>query len=180
MCEKEDYNLRGSKQFLVYSDAKNMGQYIKSDLQSVKNPRCFKMLEKMLPYDLIVEYKPGSKMAVADYGSRAPMTQGDHREFRITENDIGVKVKTNRVKTLNIRDNSLSKLAALGKEDAMYCRMIEHIKQGTKPNLMEEECELNKLNGDIKNIGLFNTEDGPLIVRDSSTVLIPEIARATI
>ena len=41
-------------------------------------------------------------MAVADYGSRAPMTQGDHREFRITENDIGVKVKTNRVKTNSI------------------------------------------------------------------------------
>ena len=36
MCEKEDYNLRGSRQFIVYSDAKNMGQYIKSDLQSVK------------------------------------------------------------------------------------------------------------------------------------------------
>ena len=134
MCEKEDYNLRDSKQFLVYSDAKNMGQFIKSDLQSVKNPRCFKMLERLLPYDLVVEYKPGTKMAVADYGSWAPMTQGDHREFRISDNNIGIKVRTNRVKMLNIRDHSLTKLAALGKEDAMYCRMIEHIQKGTKFN----------------------------------------------
>ena len=59
LCQKEDYNLRGAKQFLVFSDARNMGQFIKSDLQSVKNPRCFKMLETLLPYDLVVDYKPG-------------------------------------------------------------------------------------------------------------------------
>ena len=66
------------------------------------------------------------------------MTQGDHREFRISDNDIGIKVKTNRVKMLNIRDHSLTKLAALGKEDAMYCRMIEHIQKATKLNMVEE------------------------------------------
>ena len=135
------------------------------------------MLERLLPYDLVVEYKPGTKMAVADYGSRAPMTQGDHREFRISDNNIGIKVRTNRVKVLNIRDHSLTKLAALGKENAMYCRMIEHIQRGTKLNMVEEECELNKLRGDFQNIGFFITEGGPLIVRDSSTVLMPEIAR---
>ena len=68
-------------------------------------------------------------MAIADYGSRAPITEGVHREFRITNNDIGLKVKTNRVKTLNIRDHSLSKLAALGKEDPMYCRMVDHLQR---------------------------------------------------
>ena len=36
-----------------------MGQFVKSDLQTVKNPRCFKMLETMVPYDLVVDYKPG-------------------------------------------------------------------------------------------------------------------------
>ena len=49
MCEKEDYNLRGAPAFKVYSDAKNMGQYIKSDLQLVKNPRTFRMLERLQP-----------------------------------------------------------------------------------------------------------------------------------
>ena len=46
--------------------------------------------------------------------------------------------------------------------------------------MIEEECELNKLRGDMQNIGLFITEEGPLIVRDSCTVLIPQIARQTI
>ena len=108
------------------------------------------------------------------------MTEGDHREYRISNNDIGIKVKTNRVKELNVRDHSLTKLAQLAKEDVMYCRMIDHLQRNTEHNRIEEECELSKLRGDIKNIGLFHTEAGPLIVRDSSTVLIPEIARQTI
>ena len=61
-----------------------------------------------MPYYMVVSYKPGTKMAVADYGSRDPMTQDNQREFGISNNDIGIKVKTNRVKTLNIRDLSLT------------------------------------------------------------------------
>ena len=52
-------------------------------------------------------------MAVADYGSRAPISEENPREFRISNNDIGIKVKTNRVKRLNIRDHSLTKLAEI-------------------------------------------------------------------
>ena len=116
-----------------------MGQFINSDLQQVKNPRTFKMLERPLPYDLVVEYKEGEKMAVADYRSRAPISDENHREFRISNNDIGIKVKTNRVRRLNIRDHSLTKLAELAKDDVMYCRMIEHLKKGTKPEMIEED-----------------------------------------
>ena len=49
------------------------------------------MLKRLLPYDLVGEYKPGTKMAMADYGSRAPLSKETHREFRITNNDIGIK-----------------------------------------------------------------------------------------
>ena len=88
-----------------------MGQFIKSELQQVRNPRTFKILERLHPYNLVVDYKPGSKMAVADYGSRAPISEENHREFRISHNDIGIRIKTRRVKSLNIRDNSLTKLS---------------------------------------------------------------------
>ena len=117
--------------FKVFSDAKNIGTFIKSDLQQVKKPRSFRMLERLLPYNIEVEYKEG-KMAVADYNSRAPISDENHREFRISNNDIGIKVKTNRVRRLNIRDHSLTNIAELAKEDVMYCRMIEHLKTGTK------------------------------------------------
>ena len=59
MCEKKDYNLRGVPVFTE-------GQFVKSDIQQVKNPRTFRMLERLMPYNLEVEYKEGIKMAVAD------------------------------------------------------------------------------------------------------------------
>ena len=86
------------------------------------------MLERVLPYNLVVNYKPGTRMGLS-----------------------------NRVKSINVKDHSLTKLAELGREDVMYCRMIDHLKRGTSHNMIEEECELSKLRGDIQNIGLFNT-----------------------
>ena len=58
--------------------------------------------------------------------------------------------------------------------------MIEHLKRGTKLEMIEEDCELRLLRGDIQHIGLFNTEAEPLIVRDSSTVMNPKKGRQTI
>ena len=165
---------------MVNSDAKNMGQFVNRDLLKVKNPRTFKMLERLLPYDLVVEYKEAKKMDVADYSSRAPISEENHREFRISNNDIGIKGNTTRVRRLNIRDHSLTKLAVLAREDVLYCRMVQHLKKGTKLDMIEADCELRQLRGDIQHIGLFYTDAGPLIVRDSSTVLIPEKGRQTI
>ena len=81
------------------------------------------------------------------------------------------------MRRLNIKDHSLTKLAKLAKQDVNYQRMIQHLKKGTSLNQIEEDCELWLLRGDIQHIGLFNTEEGPLIVRNSSNVLIPEEAR---
>ena len=47
-----------------------MGSYMQSDINNVKNPRRFKMLEKTMIYNFDVEYKPGKDMAMADWGSR--------------------------------------------------------------------------------------------------------------
>ena len=81
---------------------------------------------------------------------------------------------------MNIRDHSLTKLAESVKEDVMYCSMVLHLKTGTKLEMITEDCELRFLREDIHHKGLFNTDAGPLIVRDSSTVLIPEKGRQTI
>ena len=45
---------------------------MRSDINKVKNPRLFKMLEKTMIYNFDVEYRPGKEMAVADFGSRSP------------------------------------------------------------------------------------------------------------
>ena len=72
MCEKEHYNLMAAPMFKIFNDAKNMNAFLKSDLQKIKNPRCFKMVERLLPYSFEVQYREGRKMAIADYGSRSP------------------------------------------------------------------------------------------------------------
>ena len=78
-----------------------MGTFIKSNLQQVKNRISFRVLERLLPNNIEVE---GKEMDVVDYGSRTPISEGNQREFRISNNDIGIKVKTNRVRRLNVRD----------------------------------------------------------------------------
>ena len=62
------------------------------------------MMERLLPYSFEVEYREGRKMAIADYGSRAHISEGNHRDYRISNNDIGIKIKSNRVRRLNIKD----------------------------------------------------------------------------
>ena len=56
----------------------------------------------------------------------------------------------------------------------MYMRMIAQLERGDSLENIGEDCELRRMRGDIQHIGLFHTESGPLIVRDSTTVLIPE------
>ena len=97
-------------------------------------------MERLLPYNMEVEYREGKRMAIADYGSRAPISEGNHREYRISNNDIGIKVKTNRVRRLNIKDHSLTKLAELVKLDVDYQRMIQHLKKGSSLSQIEEDC----------------------------------------
>ena len=68
----------------------------------------------------------------------------------------------------------------MARHDTNYQRMISHLRKAFSLNQIEEDCELRQLRGDIQHIGLFETEEGPLIVRDSSCVLIPQDARKDI
>ena len=86
-----------------------------------------------------------------DYGSRAPISEGNHIEYRIQNNNIGIKIKTHRVKSHNMKDRSLTKLAELAQEDVMYMRMVAHLEN------IREDCELRKMRGDIQHIGLLDT-----------------------
>ena len=56
---------------------------MQSDMNNIKNPRLFKMLEKTMMYNYEVKYRPGSKMAmtIADLGSRSPCQEGSHEDF---------------------------------------------------------------------------------------------------
>ena len=77
-------------------------------------------------------------MWIDDYGSRAPMTCGDHKEFRTSHSDIGLRINSKRFRSLEIKDPSLNKMEVLAKEDPEYCHL-------------EKNSELRMLRGDYQN-----------------------------
>ena len=87
------------------------------------------MLEKTMMYNFEVKYKPGKEMAVADIGSRSPCLEEAHEDFISRNNEIGITVKSLRVRQLDVADPKLEQLAAIGAEDPEYEMMINHIER---------------------------------------------------
>ena len=87
--------------------SKNMGTFMQNDINNVKNPRLFKMLEKTIMFNFEVEYRPGKEMAVSDFGSRSPCQEGAHEDFITKNNKMGITGKSLRVKQLDLIDPKL-------------------------------------------------------------------------
>ena len=75
------------------------------------------MIEKTIKYNFEVKYRPGKKMTVADWGSRSPFQEGAHKDFITKSNEIGITVKSLRVKQLDLLDPNLEELLAIGTDD---------------------------------------------------------------
>ena len=85
------------------------------------------MKEKLLPFNLQAEYVPGKEMLLVDYGSRAPLIEDGMEEFRTPNIDIDIKIKSHRVRSLNIKDPSIEMLAALALENTQCRQMVNHL-----------------------------------------------------
>ena len=64
------------------------------------------MREKLLPFNLEAEYLPGDQMRIDDYDSRATISTEDHQDFRTSHSEIGGKIKSRCVRSLDIKDLS--------------------------------------------------------------------------
>ena len=104
-------------------------------------------------------------MTVADWGSKSPCTEGVHEDFITKNNEIGIKVKSLRVKQLG---QKLEDLAEMGANDPEYQQMIRHLEQGIQEDQLEEGSELRKMKGDSPNLGLQSLSRGKLIVKQHS------------
>ena len=71
-----------------------------------------------------MKYRPGNQMAVADLGSRSPCTKGAHEDFITKNNEIGIRVKYPQ---LDLLDQKLEDLAALGANNPEYQQMLGHL-----------------------------------------------------
>ena len=103
-------------------------------------------------------------MAVANWGSRSPYQEGAHEDFITKNSEMGITVKSLRVKQLDLLDPKLVDLAAIGANDPEYQQMIRHLEWGIQENLPEEDSELRRLVGDIPHLGLQTLSRGKLIV----------------
>ena len=81
--------------------------------------------------------------------------------MRGTTGKSGLPIRTlaSRSRPTELRA-SISEITA-GKEDVMYARMEDHLNRGYSLEMIREDCELRQ------HIGLFHTDSGPHIVRDS-------------
>ena len=178
-CKKEDYFLRGAPRIIVKCDAKNMGSFIHQPLDKIGNPRELKMVEDLLPYNLVVEHIPGSQTEVADYGSRNPVLRGCHEQFTTSPGQLGIAVRSSRVKSVDCVDPRVEKLAMAGTQDMAYCKMVEDIKNGTVTKHLSLDSELRDLKGCAKDLSIHTTDKGHvLIIRNGNEILIPRDCRA--
>lgn len=90
-------------------------------------------------YNFEVKYRPGKEMALADWGSRSPCQEGAHEDFKTEINEMGITVKSLRVKQLDLLDPKLEELAAIGKNDPDYQQMIRYLERGIQEDLLEDD-----------------------------------------
>ena len=80
-------------------------------------------------------------MALAYLGSRSPCQEGAHEDFITKNSEMGITVKSLRVKQLDLHDPKLEDLAAIGANDPEY-QHIRHLEKGIQENLpMEAACK---------------------------------------
>lgn len=98
------------KPVLVYSDHRPLEAIYKKQLSSAP-PRLQRMLLRIQPYDVTIEYKPGKDLIYADYLSRISPTQGQMIELEHTIHTIQISEKQLEiVRDATAKDQQLSAL----------------------------------------------------------------------
>ena len=75
---------------MVSCDAKSMSGFLNQDLEKIESERKQKMVEEIMPYNIEVRYVPGPKMEFPDYGSRYPISHGQHKLFDTEPGNLGI------------------------------------------------------------------------------------------
>ena len=93
-------------------------------------------------YNFKVKCRPGSQMPIAYWGSRSSCQDGAQEDFITKNNEIGITVKSLRVKQLDLLDPKLEDRAEGRTNDSEYQQMISHLERGIQENLLEENSDL--------------------------------------
>jgi len=128
-CQKFNHYILGRNVVTIHSDHKPLETILKKTLITAPK-RLQRMLLQLQKYNLLVIYKPGKRMYVANMLSRAALSQKQD----IHDNDNYVLsdelASLNTLEDVRVSDASLKEIAETTRRDADLQQMIDYIKHG--------------------------------------------------
>ena len=130
--------------------------------------------------NLKLEHVPGFKNCTAGFRSRRPRDSFEvvcEQEVPIKLR-LGVRTVRAQIMMLNTIDPRIGKLAEVRHEDTDYRMMVHHVEQQTEHRNLEENSELKKIGTIMRELGLYECQNGKkLVIRNSQEIIIPNLAR---
>ena len=111
---------------------------------------------------------------VAYFGSRYPRDTQEGEEFEILRPTICTKSRRVQEVQFDSMDPKVEKLARIASECPDYQMMIHHISRETPMKEIEDNSELKRMQGGLKDLAVYQAENGhSLIIRHGKEILIP-------
>ena len=127
-CQKFNHYILGQNVVTIHSDHKPLETIFKKPLITTPK-RLQRMLLQLQKYYLLVTYKPGKRMYIADMLSRAALS----RKLDQQDNDYvlsGELALLNTLEGVHVSDASLKEIAVAQRHDADLQQMIDDIRHG--------------------------------------------------
>lgn len=167
-CERFHQYIFGKEKITVESDHKPLESIFKKPLMSVP-ARLQRMMLRIQGYDLIVSYKPGKYMYLADTLSRAPLP--DLYSERMSDSVLyQVQMIVNN---LPMSYNKLTLIKRETKRDTDFAKLLEYIKTEWPPH-KHDVLESLRIYWSIKEL-LFTVDD--VIFKDDLVVIPPNLRK---
>ena len=124
------------------------------------------MMEKTLSYNLSFTYIKGSRNGVCDYGSHYKFPGQSGEEILIRRPTICHRIRRVLNDTVDIKDPHVTQMHREAKVDPEYREIVQDISTGKKAKYMSAESELQKIEVELKNLSIYDSVDGKLIIRN--------------
>lgn len=166
-CERFHQYIFGKEKVIVESDHKPLESIFKKPLMSVP-ARLQRMMLRLQHYDLVVQYKPGKYMYIADTLSRAPLP--DLYSEEVHKNNLyQIQLIVN---SLPMSNDKLSMIKKETKRDSECRKLSEYISIGWPDHKSQIESDL-KAYWSLRDE--FFIVDG--VIFKNNLVLIPQVLR---
>lgn len=168
-CTRFHQYVYGHK-ILVETDHKPLVSLFDKPLHKIP-PRLQRFMMRLLAYDLIVTYKPGKYLHIADTLSRAPL-----RETSLVDIDKDIDLHCHSIiNQIALPENDVERIKGLVKEDEVFRKIIKNVKEGW-PN-SKKFC-------DAEVVPYFHVKDDISFINGlllkNNRIIVPKVMRSEI